>query len=164
MHISRYVVDDEASEKEFPQGVRDKGRAGRRLDDFERDPQAVIAGLKKPELAALRGELGAKERELEALREAVPVADSDTLELQKVSSVLLTLRLDKAFVRSSRPAILFSNVFFSSVYAIRESCGCSIEPPPPEPHLPLLHVLLPLPHLTGELLLELQTRQPGILE
>ena len=54
MHISRYVVDDEASEKEFPQGVRDKGRAGRRLDDFERDPQAVIAGLKKPELAALR--------------------------------------------------------------------------------------------------------------
>ena len=29
-----YIVNEESSEKEFPQGTRDKGRAGRRLDDF----------------------------------------------------------------------------------------------------------------------------------
>ena len=39
---------------EFPQGVRDKGRAGMRLVDFCNTPQALAAALKLAEAAAMR--------------------------------------------------------------------------------------------------------------
>jgi len=42
------------SEKEYDNGVRDKGRAGMRLDDFERHDFSKEAKLKTAELLALR--------------------------------------------------------------------------------------------------------------
>eukprot|EP00802_Teleaulax_amphioxeia_P004400 Tamp_04404.p1 GENE.Tamp_04404~~Tamp_04404.p1 ORF type:complete len:613 (+),score=161.16 Tamp_04404:883-2721(+) len=49
-----YIVNQESSEQEYPQGTRDKGRAGRRLDDFLKTLQAKEADLKRAEVAALR--------------------------------------------------------------------------------------------------------------
>jgi len=50
----RYVLDEEASEKEYPNGIRDRGNVGKRLADFAADPTAVAAKLKTAEVAALR--------------------------------------------------------------------------------------------------------------
>ena len=49
-----YIVNEVASEMEFPQGIRDKGRAGMRLVDFCNTPQALAAALKLAEAAAMR--------------------------------------------------------------------------------------------------------------
>ena len=49
-----YVVNQVASEKEYAQGIRDKGRAGKSVDDFLQDRRALDAELKRPEFVALR--------------------------------------------------------------------------------------------------------------
>ena len=50
----RYVLEEKASEKVYPNGVRDKGNVGKTLDDFAADPSAVTANLTTAETAALR--------------------------------------------------------------------------------------------------------------
>ena len=49
-----YVLNQAAFEKHFPNGVRDQGKAGRRLQDFVNDPIAVEAGLTQAHVLALR--------------------------------------------------------------------------------------------------------------
>ena len=49
-----YIVREAAVEETFGNGVRDRGRAGRRLEDFMQEPQAIEAKLTKAELVALR--------------------------------------------------------------------------------------------------------------
>jgi hypothetical protein len=49
-----YIMHEAAVEKKEWNGVRDCGRAGRRLEDFARLPQAKDANLKKEEVAGLR--------------------------------------------------------------------------------------------------------------
>ena len=49
-----YVLHEPASEKEFPNGVRDRGRNGERLADFVSHPIATAHGLDEPRVAALR--------------------------------------------------------------------------------------------------------------
>jgi len=49
-----YVVNQASSEKDCPQGLRDQGQAGKRLEDFCMHPVAVEVGLKATEVAALR--------------------------------------------------------------------------------------------------------------
>lgn len=49
-----YVVDETVSEMEFPQGTRDKGRAGYRINHFLNMPQAKTAGLKEADTVAMR--------------------------------------------------------------------------------------------------------------
>ena len=50
----RYVLDEEASEKKYPNGIRDRGNVGKTLDDFAAHPNAVTANLTTAETAALR--------------------------------------------------------------------------------------------------------------
>lgn len=50
----RYVLHEAASERTFPNGVRDKGRQGERLADFVQHPIAVAHGLDEPRVVALR--------------------------------------------------------------------------------------------------------------
>ena len=52
----RYVLDMEAgcSDREFVNGVRDKGRNRERLADFAQMPQALTAELTEAHVAALR--------------------------------------------------------------------------------------------------------------
>lgn len=50
----RYVLHEAASERAFPNGVRDKGRQGERLADFVNHPIAVAHGLDEARVAALR--------------------------------------------------------------------------------------------------------------
>jgi hypothetical protein len=52
--LVRYVLYCPTSEKEYANGIRDKGRVGEFLDDFVKHPFAVMAGLNKAEVAALR--------------------------------------------------------------------------------------------------------------
>jgi hypothetical protein len=49
-----YVLDEEASEKEYPNGIRDRGNVGKTLKDFAAHPNAVTANLTTAEAAALR--------------------------------------------------------------------------------------------------------------
>ena len=49
-----YVLHEEASEKEFDNGIRDKDREGWKLGDFANEDQAKEANLKKEEVAAMR--------------------------------------------------------------------------------------------------------------
>jgi len=49
-----YVVNQASSEKDCDQGVRDKGQAGQRLEDFCKHPIALKEELKSTEIAALR--------------------------------------------------------------------------------------------------------------
>jgi hypothetical protein len=49
-----YIIHEAAVEKKEWNGVRDCGRAGRRLEDFAELPQAKAAKLKKEEVAGLR--------------------------------------------------------------------------------------------------------------
>jgi serine/threonine protein kinase len=49
-----YIVCQAAVEETFWNGVRDRGRAGHRLDDLMQKPQAIEAELTKAELVALR--------------------------------------------------------------------------------------------------------------
>ena len=49
-----YVLHEEASEKEFDNGIRDKDREGWKLGDFANEDQAKQANLKKEEVAAMR--------------------------------------------------------------------------------------------------------------
>jgi hypothetical protein len=49
-----YILRHPAREKWFPNGVRDKGRAGMRLHDFMQHEHAKIAELKEAEVVALR--------------------------------------------------------------------------------------------------------------
>ena len=48
------MLHEPASEKEFPNGVRDRGRNGERLADFVSHPIATAHGLDEPRVAALR--------------------------------------------------------------------------------------------------------------
>jgi hypothetical protein len=50
----RYIIHEPAVEKKEWNGVRDRGRAGRRLKDFMELPQAKASRLKEAELVALR--------------------------------------------------------------------------------------------------------------
>jgi hypothetical protein len=50
----RYIIHEPAVEKKEWNGVRDRNRAGRRLEDFLELPQAKTAMLKKEDVAALR--------------------------------------------------------------------------------------------------------------
>ena len=50
----RYIMHEAASEKTEWNGIRDRGRAGRRLADFMKEWQAAAAQLTAAELAALR--------------------------------------------------------------------------------------------------------------
>ena len=50
----RYVLYEPASEKEYDNGRRDKGRNGERLQDFATHENALATGLTQPEVAALR--------------------------------------------------------------------------------------------------------------
>lgn len=52
--LVQYVLHEQTSEKEYANGIRDKGRAEEFLDDFVKHPFAVLAGLNKAEVAALR--------------------------------------------------------------------------------------------------------------
>ena len=52
-HLS-YVLHEPASEKRFPNGVRDKGQEGKRLADFVAHPIAKQHGLDEPHVVALR--------------------------------------------------------------------------------------------------------------
>jgi len=54
MEHFEYVVNEASSEKEFPNGIRDKGRTGLRLADFMKHPNATTSGVKEAEVAALR--------------------------------------------------------------------------------------------------------------
>ena len=49
-----YVLDEPASEKEYYNGRRDKGRKSERLLDFATHENAMATGLTQPEVAALR--------------------------------------------------------------------------------------------------------------
>ena len=49
----RYVLDEVASEKEYPNGIRDRGNVGKTLKDFAAHPIAVTADLTTAEAAAL---------------------------------------------------------------------------------------------------------------
>jgi hypothetical protein len=49
-----YVANQVSSELELDNGIRDKGRAGRTIDDWVEDPRAQKCGIKKAEMAALR--------------------------------------------------------------------------------------------------------------
>jgi hypothetical protein len=49
-----YVLDEEASEKVYPNGIRDRGNVGKTLKDFAAHPNAVTANLTTAEAAALR--------------------------------------------------------------------------------------------------------------
>jgi len=52
--LLKYILYEPASEKEYPNGVRDKGRNGMRLADFAKHPNAMEAELNLAEVAALR--------------------------------------------------------------------------------------------------------------
>lgn len=52
--LLHYIIHEKASEKEYPNGTRDKGRAGYTLMTFLTDQSAQNAGLKAAELVALR--------------------------------------------------------------------------------------------------------------
>ena len=49
-----YILYEASSEKEYENGVRDKGRNGMRLADFLKHENAKVSGLKEAEVAALR--------------------------------------------------------------------------------------------------------------
>jgi hypothetical protein len=52
--LLKYVLYDVASEKKYPNGIRDLGRSGVRFEYFCTHPYAIEAGLQKPEVLALR--------------------------------------------------------------------------------------------------------------
>jgi hypothetical protein len=54
LELLRYILYEKSSEKEYPNGVRDKGRAGKDLLYFVTHTKAQQAELKQPEVVALR--------------------------------------------------------------------------------------------------------------
>jgi len=50
----KYVLYETSSEKQYPDGVRDKGRVGKSIDDFMKMPQSKKTKMNKPEAASLR--------------------------------------------------------------------------------------------------------------
>jgi hypothetical protein len=49
-----YVLYETSSEKQYPNGVRDQGRAGKSIDDFLEMPQSKGTKMNKPEAVSLR--------------------------------------------------------------------------------------------------------------
>jgi Skp family chaperone for outer membrane proteins len=49
-----YVVHETSSEKQYPNGIRDQGRAPTNLEDFMKMPQAIKAKLSRAQVIALR--------------------------------------------------------------------------------------------------------------
>ena len=49
-----YVVHETSSEKQYPSGIRDQGRAPTNLEDFMKMPQAIKAKLSRAQVIALR--------------------------------------------------------------------------------------------------------------
>ena len=49
-----YILNEPASEKEYPNGIRDRGRTGWRLVDFVKHPTSTEVGLKESHVVALR--------------------------------------------------------------------------------------------------------------
>jgi hypothetical protein len=49
-----YVLYETSSEKEYPNGVRDKDRAGKSIDDYLKMPQSKKTKMNKPEATSLR--------------------------------------------------------------------------------------------------------------
>ena len=52
-----YVVNQEASEKEYPNGIRDKDRGGKKLADFMKEREVKECGLTEPEVRMSCGRL-----------------------------------------------------------------------------------------------------------
>eukprot|EP00282_Hemiselmis_andersenii_P005532 CAMPEP_0114128694 /NCGR_PEP_ID=MMETSP0043_2-20121206/11070_1 /TAXON_ID=464988 /ORGANISM="Hemiselmis andersenii, Strain CCMP644" /LENGTH=820 /DNA_ID=CAMNT_0001221903 /DNA_START=108 /DNA_END=2570 /DNA_ORIENTATION=+ len=52
--LVHYIVHEKASEKKYPNGVRDAGRSGTVLSDFTQHPNAVAAGLSDANVVAMR--------------------------------------------------------------------------------------------------------------
>jgi len=52
--LIEYVLHQRASEKQYPNGIRDRGYVGKTLNDFVNDPIAKKAKLNKAGVAALR--------------------------------------------------------------------------------------------------------------
>ena len=52
--LLNYILYERSSEKEYPNGIRDKGRVGKDLVYFITHAKAQKAGLKQPEVVALR--------------------------------------------------------------------------------------------------------------
>jgi hypothetical protein len=49
-----YVLYEISEEKDYPNGVRDKGRAGKRIDDFLKMTQSILTNMNKSEAVCLR--------------------------------------------------------------------------------------------------------------
>ena len=54
LELLNYIIYEPTSEREYPNGVRDKGRNGMRLADFLQHNNVRVAGLCKEEVVALR--------------------------------------------------------------------------------------------------------------
>jgi hypothetical protein len=54
LELLKYILYEKSSEKEYPNGTRDKGRAGKKLMHFITHIKAQQAHLKEPEVVALR--------------------------------------------------------------------------------------------------------------
>ena len=48
--LLKYILHEPASEKEYPNGIRDKGRAGEKLEHFLNHPKAKKASLTEAEV------------------------------------------------------------------------------------------------------------------